>query len=282
MSYLMLDIQCPVDYAEIMMAELSEIGFSTFQEKEDETGIIACAEEGQEISNELYDRIFNKYKAAGSFSYQLKEVEKENWNEDWEKNYEPIEVAGKILVKASFHPSKAHFPFEIIVTPKMSFGTGHHETTYQILAFLLEMDLKGVKVLDAGCGTGILGIMAAKKGASQVAGYDIDEWAVENSIENFELNNTLSAEIKIWKGDVHSINISDTYDIILANINRNILLEDISELSKHMNKNAILLLSGFYEEDIDALLNESGKYALLEKKRSVRNHWAALCLQKNE
>jgi ribosomal protein L11 methyltransferase len=282
MSYLTLDIVCPYDFIEIMMAELAEIGFSTFQEKEDETGLIASADEDQDIPVELFQKIFQKYQFAGSFSYKIIIVEKENWNEDWEKNYAPIEVEDKILVRASFHPSKAHFPYEIVVTPKMSFGTGHHETTYQILAFLLDMDLKGLKVLDAGCGTGILGIMAAKKNAQLVHCYDIDEWAVENSIENFDLNDTLSAGSKIWQGDVHSINSIDTYDIILANINRNILMDDISELRKHMNRGAYLLLSGFYEEDIETLLNESEKYALIEKKRSVRNRWAALCLQRNE
>ncbi len=282
MSYLTLDINCPADYIEILMAELAEIGFSTFQEKEDASGLIASADEDQDIPVLLFQQIFQKYQSAGSFSFKIDVVEKQNWNEDWEKNYSPIEVANKILVRASFHPSNADFPYEIVVTPKMSFGTGHHETTYQILAFLLQMDLTGLKVLDAGCGTGILGIMAAKKGGRLVHGYDIDEWAVENSIENFDLNDTLSAEIKIWQGDVSSIEEKDKYDIILANINRNILLEDISKLSKHMNNNAYLLLSGFYEEDIEALLNESGKYALLENKRSARNQWAALCLQKNE
>lgn len=282
MSYLTLDILCPVDFTEILMAELAEIGFSTFQEKEDETGLIASADENQDIPVVLFQNIFEKYKSSGSFSFKIKVVEKENWNEDWEKNYEPIEVEDKILVRASFHPAKAEFPYEIVVTPKMSFGTGHHETTYQILAFLLEMDLKGLKVLDAGCGTGILGIMAAKKNAKTVDCYDIDEWAVENSMENFDLNDTLSAEINIWKGDVTSISENAKYDIILANINRNILMADISELSKHMTNNAYLILSGFYEEDIEAILNESEKFALIEKKRSIRNRWAAICLQKNE
>ncbi len=280
MSYIALDVNCPDDFIDILMAELADIGFSTFQEKEEGSGLLAYSDENQEIDESLIESVFIRYEDMGEFSYELGQAEKENWNEDWEKNYEPIEVGDKILVRADFHPSNPDFPLEIIVTPKMSFGTGHHETTYQMLTFMLEMDFAGKNVLDAGCGTGILGIMAAKQAANLVAAYDIDEWAVENAKENFELNETKASKIKIWQGDVESVNDTVKFDVILANINRNILLEDIQYLQKHMKTGSYLLLSGFYEEDINAILNESQKYSLKERKRSLRNRWAALCLQR--
>ncbi|PTB97952.1 50S ribosomal protein L11 methyltransferase [Marivirga lumbricoides] len=281
MSYLALDINCPEDFIEILMAELAEIGFSTFQEKEDATGLLAYAEENEEIEDSLISSLFDRYQSLGDFSFVKSYVGKENWNEDWEKNYDPIEVEDKILVRANFHPANSNFLYEIIVTPKMSFGTGHHETTYQILAFMLNMEFSGRNVLDAGCGTGILGILAAKKGAKTVAAYDIDEWAVENAKENFELNEITLNQVKIWQGDVETVKSNTKFDVVLANINRNILLEDIKFLQKFMVNGAYLLLSGFYEEDIPAILNEASKYSLQERKRSLRNRWAALCLQLN-
>ena len=281
MSYLALDINCPEDFIEIFMAELADIGFSTFQEKEDANGLLAYTEENEEIDDSLISSLFSRYKPLGDFSYEKSYVGKENWNEDWEKNYDPIEVEDKILVRANFHPANSNFLYEIIVTPKMSFGTGHHETTYQILAFMLNMEFSGKNVLDAGCGTGILGIFAAKKDAKAVAAYDIDEWAVENAKENFELNDITPAKVKIWQWDVETVKSNTKFDVVLANINRNILLEDIKFLQKFMVNGAYLLLSGFYEEDIPAILNEADKYSLQERKRSLRNRWAALCLQLN-
>lgn len=281
MSYLSLDINCPEDFIEILMAELAEIGFSTFQEKEDASGLLAYAEENEEIEAALISSIFDRYEALGKFSYDKSYVGKENWNEDWEKNYDPIEVEDKILVRANFHSANPNFLHEIIVTPKMSFGTGHHETTYQVLAFMLDMEFLGKRVLDAGCGTGILGILAAKKEAGLVAAYDIDEWAVENTIENFELNHIAPDKVNIWQGDVKTVKVTEPFDVVLANINRNILLEDIQFLQKFMKSGGYLLLSGFYEEDIPAILNEAQKFSLKERKRSLRNRWAALCLQLN-
>lgn len=281
MSYFALDITCSVEYTEIFMAELADLNFSTFQEKEDETGLLAYAEEGVEIELAAIESLINRYTQLTEVSYTTSFVEKENWNADWEKNYDPIIVDDKILVRASFHPSDSQYDYEIIVTPKMSFGTGHHETTHQLLSFLYQMNLTDKAVLDAGCGTGILGILAAKKKAKSVDAYDIDEWAVENSIENFELNQLIGNNFKIWKGDVDSLKKEAIYDIILANINRNILLNDIQYLSKHLVKDGILMLSGFYEDDIQDILKEASKHGFSEHKRSIKNNWAALSLSKN-
>jgi ribosomal protein L11 methyltransferase len=282
MSYISLEVDCDEDFIEIFMAELAEIGFSTFQEKEDEAGFFAYSEENQIIESSDIQALFQQYEDLTTVSYKLGTVEKENWNSDWEKNYEPIEVEDKILVRAHFHPSKPQFPTEIIVTPKMSFGTGHHETTYQMLNLMHEMDLEEKKVLDAGCGTGILAIFAAIKGAMKVDAYDIDEWAVENTKENFSLNSINSSNYKIWQGVVESISKDEAYDLILANINKNILLSDISHLQKSIKKDGFLMLSGFYENDIQDILNECDKFSLELVNQSERNQWSALLLKHNK
>jgi ribosomal protein L11 methyltransferase len=281
MSYISLEVNCPEDFIEIFMAELAEIGFSTFQEKEDGTGLFAYSDENQKIEASQIEELFQQYESLTSVTYELGSVEKENWNADWEKNYQPIEVEDKILVRADFHPPNPKFPIEIVVTPKMSFGTGHHETTYQMLNLMHDMELKGAEILDAGCGTGILAILAAIKGASKVDAYDIDEWAVENTNENFSLNSIGNSIYKVWKGEVETIPQASVYDLILANINKNILLADIQYLQKHIKKDGFLMLSGFYEYDVADILNECNKFSLALENKSVRNQWSALLLRKN-
>ncbi|WKK76337.2 50S ribosomal protein L11 methyltransferase [Marivirga salinae] len=282
MSYISLEVNCQEDFIEIFMAELAEIGFSTFQEKEDGTGLFAYSEENQNIENSQIEELFQQYENLTSLTYELGTVEKENWNADWEKNYQPIEVEDKILVRADFHPPNPQFPIEIVVTPKMSFGTGHHETTYQMLNLMHDMDLKDNVILDAGCGTGILAILAAIKGAEKVHAYDIDEWAVENTNENFSLNSIENSNYKIWQGEVQSVPQDASYDLILANINKNILLADIQYLQKQINKDGFLMLSGFYENDIQDILYECEKFSLELVNQSVRNQWSAILLRKNK
>ncbi|ADR22579.1 ribosomal protein L11 methyltransferase [Marivirga tractuosa] len=282
MSYISLEVNCHEEFIEIFMAELAEIGFSTFQEKEDGNGLFAYSEENQKIEASQIEELFQQYESLTSVTYELGSVEKENWNADWEKNYQPIEVENKILVRADFHPSNPKFPTEIVVTPKMSFGTGHHETTYQMLNLMHDMDLKGAEVLDAGCGTGILAILAAIKGAGKVEAYDIDEWAVENTNENFLLNSVDSSIYKVWQGEVQTIPQASSYDLILANINKNILLADIQHLQKHIKKTGFLMLSGFYENDNRDILNECENCSLELISQSVRNQWSALLLKNNK
>jgi len=282
MSYISLEVNCPEDFIEIFMAELAEIGFSTFQEKEDGTGLFAYSDENQKIEASQIEELFQQYESLTSVTYELGSVEKENWNADWEKNYQPIEVEDKILVRADFHPPNPKFLIEIVVTPKMSFGTGHHETTYQMLNLMHDMELKGAEILDAGCGTGILAILAAIKGASKVDAYDIDEWAVENTNENFSLNSIGNSIYKVWKGEVETIPQASVYDLILANINKNILLADIQYLQKHIKKDGFLMLSGFYEHDVQDILNECEKYSFELVNQSVRNQWAAILLKSNK
>ncbi|MGM0580072.1 MAG: 50S ribosomal protein L11 methyltransferase [Bacteroidota bacterium] len=282
MSYISLEVNCPEDFIEIFMAELAEIGFSTFQEKEEGNGLFAYSDENQTVEASQIEELFQQYENLTSVTYELGSVEKENWNADWEKNYQPIEVEDKILVRADFHPPNPKFPIEIVVTPKMSFGTGHHETTYQMLNLMHGMDLQAKRVLDAGCGTGILAILAAIKGAEKVEAYDIDEWAVENTNENFSLNSIDNSKFNVWKGEVQSIPQERVYDLILANINKNILLADIQYLQKHIKKDGFLMLSGFYENDIQDILNECDKFSLKLVNQSIRNQWSALLLKNNK
>jgi ribosomal protein L11 methyltransferase len=282
MSYISLEVNCQEDFIEIFMAELAEIGFSTFQEKEDGSGLFAYSEENQKFETSHIEGLFQQYKSLTSVDYELGTVEKENWNADWEKNYQPIEVENKILVRADFHPKNPNFPVEIVVTPKMSFGTGHHETTYQMLNLMHNLELKDKLVLDAGCGTGILAIYASLKNAIKVDAYDIDEWAVENTKENFSLNSIENSLYKIWQGEVQSIPQEGVYDLILANINKNILLADIQYLQKHLKNGGYLMLSGFYENDVIDILNECERYSLSQVNQSIRNQWSALLLKKNK
>jgi ribosomal protein L11 methyltransferase len=281
MSYISIDVNCQKDFIEIFMAELAEIGFSTFQEMEVGNGLFAYSEENQLIEVSQIEELFQHYQSVTSVSYHLGTVEKENWNADWEKNYQPIDVEDKILVRAEFHPSNSQFPIEIIVNPKMSFGTGHHETTYQMLNMMHDLDLKDKVVLDAGCGTGILAILASMKGAGLVHAYDIDDWAVENTRENFSLNSVDESKYHVWKGEVQTVSKDSNYDLILANINKNILLADIKHLHEHLKNNGALMLSGFYENDIKDILDECRKFSLELVNQSVRNQWAALLLKHN-
>jgi len=280
MHYQSVEVNCNTDYVEILIAELAALGFTTFQESDNGLGFAAFTDENVEVDRAVLESLFDKYKTASALNYQVSQIKKENWNADWEKNYEPIVVENKILVRAHFHQPQPNMLFDIIVTPKMSFGTGHHETTHQLLAMLLPIEIDGKEVLDAGCGTGILGILAMKKGAKTVEAYDIDEWAVENSKENFSLNKIEEADYSIWQGDVLSVP-DKRYDIIIANINRNILMEDIQYLHKKLKPAGLLLLSGFYEKDVKDISLEAGKYELHLTGKRIKNDWAAVCFKQH-
>ena len=210
-------------------------------------------------------------------SSHFKEEEKINWNEEWEKNYDPIDVEGKCLVRATFHDSGENYDYEIIVNPKMSFGTGHHATTYQMLSYQMKLTQEGKKIMDVGCGTGILTIMAAKRGASQLVSTDIDDWCIENSEENFSLNNL--SDVKMIKGQIEEVQESD-FDIILANINKNVLLDQIQSYSKKLKDGGELILSGFYKDDIPDLEKEALKHGLSKKTETERENWAMMALIK--
>ena len=276
MEYLAFKINCAPDYTDILIAEMAGIGFDSFLETE--TGFEACILPDI-LDAALWESLLQRYRVAAKLVVQESTLPKTNWNEAWEKNYDPIELQDKVYVRATFHPERAaDFDHEIIITPKMSFGTGHHATTYLMLEWLLELELAGKKVIDAGSGTGILAIMAKKRGAAEILAFDIDEWSVENGNENFDLNGF--AELRMHTGTIQSVNLTGTYDLILANINKNVLLEEMRTYAGKLSLGGNLLVSGFYEEDGDDIRFEASKNGLLPGGQKTRNQWAALLFTK--
>lgn len=273
MDFYELQITCLTEHSEILIAEFSMVNFDSFVENE--TGFLAYIGEA-DFDETTIDEIHKKYLSLFPFQYTTKKAKKKNWNAEWEKDYEPIFVEDKCVVKASFHNIKKKFPYEIIINPKMSFGTGHHETTYLMLKNQMALDHKNKSVADIGCGTGILAIMASKLGASSVFACDIDEWCIENSIENFELNKCQNIDVK--HGTVKVIN--GVYDIVLANINRNVLLGDISQYANLLKNDGNLLISGFYTEDVDLLTTTAANFGLKIVSTSTRNNWTCLLFKK--
>lgn len=265
-----LEIQTAI---EILIAELGAVGFESFTENDN--GVIAYIQK-----NEWHDDILENIQLLQSeevtITYNVEEIEQVNWNSEWEKNFEPIQVGGLVSIRAPFHENP-NLKYDIVIEPKMSFGTGHHETTHLMIQHLMDLDLTGKSVLDMGCGTGILAIFAEMKGASKLDAIDIDTWCYENSLENIVRNNC--HHIQVFEGDA-SLLKGKKYDVIIANINRNILLQDISAYAKSMNDSGTLLLSGFYTEDIPVILKEAKIYNLKLEKQMERNNWVGLKLKK--
>lgn len=255
---------------EILIAELSELGFESFVETEE--GVSAYIQ--QEMWNEtILENIYILGSNEFKISYQFEEIEQVNWNEEWEKNFHPINVDGKCTVRAPFHEATAA-EFEIVIEPKMSFGTGHHETTHMMIQHLLKMEVEAKSVLDMGCGTGVLAILAAMKGAKPVDAIDIDNWCYLNSLENCERNNV--PFIDVFEGDVTLLeNKKEAYDVVIANINRNILLADIPAYAKTLRKGGTLLLSGFYQEDLEIINEVCKKHSLKFLENFEKNNWVA-------
>ena len=261
-----LEQQTAID---ILVAELGSVGFESFTENED--GVVAFIQEADWNESLLNDvQILESDEV--SFSYEVEEIEQVNWNKEWENNFDPIVVENEVSIRAPFH-SNPNLKYDIVIEPKMSFGTGHHETTYLMIKHLMALDLRGKKVLDMGCGTGILAIFAELKGAEQIDAIDIDAWCYENSVENIERNHCQN--IKVYEGDASMLK-AKTYDVIIANINRNILLNDIGVYAESLNANGELYLSGFYTEDIAQINETAEKNGLVLSKKFERNNWVGL------
>ena len=259
---------------EILIAELGNVGFESFVETEN--GVTAYIQE-QDWNATILEDIFILNSDEFTIEYQKNEVEQTNWNAEWEKNFQPIQVDDLVSVRAPFHENP-NLKYDIVIEPKMSFGTGHHETTHMMIQHLLQLDLEDKKVLDMGCGTGILAIFAEMKGAKPIDAIDIDNWCYENSLENVERNNC--KDISVFEGD-SSLLINKKYDVIIANINRNILLMDMNIYTKCLNEKGILLLSGFYQEDIPTIDTEVSKFDLKLETIIERNNWVALKYNKD-
>lgn len=254
--------------SDIIIAELSEIGFESFVEHE--SGLTAYISESKFDEREL-DTIHVLSSDEFTIEWTSKSVAQQNWNEEWEKSFNPIVVDERCMVRAPFH-QKSNVDYDIIIEPKMSFGTGHHETTHMMLSHILDNDFKNKKVLDMGCGTGVLAILAEMRGATNLEAIDIDNWCYLNSIENAERNNC--KKIEVFEGDSDLIS-GKKYDIILANINRNILLEDIPIYASSLNNKGLLFLSGFYSSDLDMISQKCKAFNLQFEKKLEKNNWVA-------
>lgn len=254
---------------EILIAELGYSNFESFTETENGmTAYIKKKEWHEDILEDIQILNSDEFK----ISYTLEEMEQVNWNSEWEKNFEAIQVNDQISVRAPFH-ADPKLKYDIIIEPKMSFGTGHHETTHLMLQQLLDLDLGGRSVLDMGCGTGILAIFAEMKGADKIDAIDIDTWCYENSIENAEKNKCNN--ITVYQGDAVLLK-EKSYDLIIANINRNVLLQDIAVYSRNLANKGVLLLSGFYKEDIPIIDKEAQRFNLNLEKTLEKNNWVSL------
>ena len=257
---------------EILMAELIEIGFDSFTEEHN--GILAYIQKDLFDDKQLQEiNMFSNEAVEISYTYQ--EMPNINWNEEWEKNFEPINVEDQVSIRAEFH-SNQNLPHEIIIQPKMSFGTGHHATTYLMIQQMLDMDFENKTVLDMGCGTSVLAIFAKQKGAGKTVAIDIDEWSVENSKENAERNNV---DLDISQGTADNLG-AENFDIILANINRNILISDIPTYVSVLNNVGQLLLSGLCFFDVEDVLEVCNEQKLILKRKLQREEWVSLLLEK--
>jgi ribosomal protein L11 methyltransferase len=275
MNYIEVTFTTPDSEAsEIMMAELAELGFESFAEIDH--GFIGYIPE-KDFSEKTTLEISKKVSEKASFNFKI--IKEKNWNEVWESNFEPVVIGDLCVIRAPFHEPIPGNKYEIIIEPKMSFGTGHHETTSMMISLMGELDLKNQSVLDMGCGTGILAILAAKMGAASVLAIDNDEWAYNNSLENIEKN--AAGHVNILLGDASLLlkANSEKFDIVLANINRNILLADIEKYSLVMKPDSRLLLSGFYNIDRESILNHAGQFSLKEIRSLTQNNWMALVLE---
>ena len=258
---------------DVLAAELGEIGFESFTQ--DEQGLQGY------ISDQLYDEAVLKETLAAfpleetTIHYVCTPVESKDWNEEWEKNYfKPIRIGNDCLIRASFHEPEPGYTYTIIIDPKMAFGTGNHETTFLMISWMLEEQLAGKSLLDMGCGTAVLAILARMKGAEKVVAIDIDEWAYTNALENIRLNHT--AEIEVALGGAERIAAFAPFEVIFANINRNILLQDMRHYAEALQPAGQLFMSGFYLEDLPVIAEECQRNGLRVEGYKERHNWVAV------
>tara|TARA_B100002052_G_scaffold109035_1_gene100506 strand:+ start:16094 stop:16927 length:834 start_codon:yes stop_codon:yes gene_type:complete len=277
MQYFELDIRLKEVslFADILVAKLNEIEFESYIE--DENGLKAYIQT-KRLNNGAVKDIMSEVSEQTELSYRINKVKEENWNLKWESNYNPVFVNKSCVIRAQFHNSFPEIKHEIIITPKMSFGTGHHETTLLMMNEMFSLDFKNKSVLDMGSGTGVLAILASKLGARKLIGIDNDHWSFNNAKENSKLNNI--SNVHFILGNVNSIKNSK-FDIILANINRNVILNDIEIYVNAMNVSADIFLSGFLEEDISLVLNKSNELGLKLIVSKNKNKWQMLHLKKD-
>lgn len=255
---------------DLLISDLADIGFNTFEDTEN--GFSAFIEGGSYNESSLKSLLL-AHEEELTFSYSVTEIAGENWNEQWEKNFEPLVISDQCYVRATFHAPKPEYPYEIVIDPKMAFGTGHHQTTTMMMEYILSMNLNGKLVLDMGCGTGILAFLAAKKGAAQLTAIDYDPVCYESTIENAALNNINNVNILCGGKEVIP---DEIYDVILANINRNILLDQIDRYSQVLKSGGEIVFSGFYETPDLQMIKEACLPAGMQYKDHKKiNDWVA-------
>ncbi len=262
---------------DILAAMLADIGFESFVPDED--GLVAYAPAGEYLADNIKDIVayfpLENYKITFSSEF----IEGKDWNAEWEKNYfQPIIVDDQCVIHSTFHTDVPKAKYNILIDPKMAFGTGYHQTTCHMIRSILSTDLQGKSLLDMGCGTALLAILASKCGAKDIVAIDIDEFAYENALENIKLNKAEGIEVRL--GGADALKDNDNFDYIVANINRNILLADMHRYAACMHKGSAIFLSGFYTSDIDILKTEAARYGLTYKGSAEDNNWAMMYLVK--
>ncbi len=268
MDYIEISVKSEVEN-EILIALLSEMPFESFVDEMVLKAYISV----EKFDPEQLEGIFQQLKSMGEIEFEQKLIKDENWNEKWESNFNPVLIAKKIWVGAPFHTPDKNTDYQLIIEPKMSFGTAHHQTTALMMEWLLAIDLNDKNVLDMGTGTGILAIMAEKLGAKSIYAIDNDPWSFENSKENIERNDC--QKVKTYLGNIVDVP-TEKYDLIIANINRNILLKHIEGYAQRMTSNGDLLLSGFYQDDISIIEKEAQKHGLKMQAHLEKDRWVAV------
>lgn len=252
---------------EILIALLAELGFDSFV---DDPNLLLAYIPTESIKQTTIRELLQTYPNIDRFL--LKDIREQNWNAVWESNYEPVRFGNFCNIRAPFHPPALDVKFDLIIEPKMSFGTAHHETTALMIEWLKTTMLSGKRVLDMGCGTGVLAILAKKLGAEYVEAIDIDNWAFENTKENIIRNQTPEIVVKLGNADTLT---KKHFDVVIANINRNILIRDMGKYAQTLSKDGIILLSGFYKSDLNAIQESCVSYNLIYDSTIEKNHWVA-------
>ena len=262
-------------WTEILIAYLSEIDFNGFYEVD---GILKAFISSTDFDELVFTSLLGSLEGEDvEISYEKLEIENRNWNASWEANFDPVEIAQQLYIRAPFHEQKENFNSTIIIQPKMSFGTGHHQTTFLMCEAILRLDLVDKKVLDMGTGTGVLAILSEKKGSKDITAIDIEEWSIENCEENIVLNECEC--IDTICGDVNLID-GKKFDVILANINKNILKKHLPKYFDSLYENGLLYLSGFFSTDVSELKTLANQVGFKFISTTVKDEWAILILQK--